>query len=191
MLNIYNGVYKKEHDVRYENIVLAKEIFNVLDENMKSILVEMLLNEYGHITVGINETNIPFITSDTPAFQMPYIWDDKKQEMMIYYPVTPKRCIILHKRNYVENKLNEVINETTTGEFAITDLSDITQEAYRREEEQLAIVNPESIKLNEEDVLIVNTCCIGLAERYVISNQDLEKQRFWIDSYGDLEKQSK
>lgn len=111
--------------------------------------------------------------------------------MMIYYPVTPKRCIILHKRNYVENKLNEVINETTTGEFAITDLSDITQEAYRREEEQLAIVNPESIKLNEEDVLIVNTCCIGLAERYVISNQDLEKQRFWIDSYGDLEKQSK
>ena len=191
LLNIYNGVYKKEHDVRYENIVLAKEIFNVLDENMKSILVEMLLNEYGHITVGINETNIPFITSDTPAFQMPYIWDDKKQEMMIYYPVTPKRCIILHKRNYVENKLNEVINETTTGEFAITDLSDITQEAYRREEEQLAIVNPESIKLNEEDVLIVNTCCIGLAERYVISNQDLEKQRFWIDSYGDLEKQSK
>lgn len=186
LLGIYNEIYKKNQDPRYENVVLAKEIINVLDDNMNSVLLDMLLNEYGHITVGINETNVPFITSDTPVFLMPYIWDDKKQEMMIYYPINPKRCLIFHKRNYVENMLNVVINDTMTGEFVIKDLSDIAQEAYIREKEQLSRVNPESRILKEEDVLVMNTCCIGLAEQYIISNQNSEVQKLWLNSYKNL-----
>lgn len=79
LLNIYNEVYGKSTNERFENIVFAKELFNILDDNMKSVLLEMLLNEYGHITVGINDTKIPFVTSDNPLFTMPYIWDEKKK----------------------------------------------------------------------------------------------------------------
>lgn len=190
LLDIFNEVYKKQQDARFENIVLAKEIFNVLDDNMDSVLLEILLNEYGHITVGINQTSIPFITSDTPVFQMPYIWDDKRNEMMIFYPITPTRCLIFHKRHYVKNMLNEVINETATGQFLIKDLADITQEAYRREKEHLARLNPESRILTEEDVLVMNTCCVGLAEQYVICSQIPKSQEFWLDSYKNLERQS-
>ena len=73
LMNIYDEVYGKKHDGSFENIVLAKEIFNVLNENMKSILLEIMLNEYGHITIGINNTEIPFITSDNPVFVLPNI----------------------------------------------------------------------------------------------------------------------
>jgi hypothetical protein len=182
LLDIYNEVYRKKQDARYENIVLAKEIINVLDDNMESVLLDMLLNEYGHITIGINETSIPFVTSDTPVFQMPYVWDENKQEMMIFYPITPTRCIIFHKRNYVESLLNAVINETAIGRFEIKDLSDITQEAYRREKEQLSRLNPESRVLKEEEVLVMNTCCVRLAERYVICNCNPEKTKLWLCS---------
>lgn len=181
LLDIYNEVSKRKQDARFENIVLAKEIFKVLDDKKESVLLEILLNEYGHITVGINETSIPFITSDTPVFQMPYIWDDKRNEMMIFYPITPTRCLIFHKCNYVNNMLNDVINETVTGKFIIKDLSDITQEAYIREKEQLARLNPESRVLREEDVLVLNTCCVGLAERYVICNSNPEKINLWLE----------
>ena len=175
-------------DERFENIILAKELFNILDDNMKSVLLEMLLNEYGHITIGINNTKIPFVTSDNPVFIMPYIWDEKKEEMMLYYPVTPTRCLIFHKRNYVDSQLNEVLKEVTTGKFVINDLSDITQEAYKREKEILRKLNPETRSLQMEDVLVLNTVCVGQAEQYIISNSDSQENRLWMDSYKDIEK---
>lgn len=188
LLNIYNEVYGKSTDERFENIVFAKELFNILDDNMKSVLLEMLLNEYGHITVGINDTKIPFVTSDNPLFTMPYIWDEKKEERMLYYPVTPTRCLIFHKRNYVDSQLNEVLKEFSTGKFVINDLSDIMQEAYKREKEILRKLNPETRSLQIEDVLVLNTCCVGQAEQYIISNFNSQENRLWMDSYKDIEK---
>lgn len=182
LLHMYNEVYGKEKDERFENIVLAKEVCNVLDENLKSVLLEIILNEYGHIAIGLNETSIPFITSDTPVFVMPNIWDKSKTEMMMYYPITPQRCIFFLKRKKVENQLGNVFEDVNSGKFEIADLADITQEAYRREKEMLKQLNPETIILREEDVLVFNTCCAETATRYVISFQNLEKEKLWIES---------
>lgn len=188
LFNIYNQVYEKSVDERFENIILAKELFNILDDNMKSVLLEILLNEYGHITIGINDTKIPFVTSDNPLFTMPYIWDEKKEEMMLFYPVTPNRCLIFHKRNYVDSQLNEVLQEFATGKFVINDLSDIMQETYKREKEILKKLNPETRMLQMEEVLILNTCCVRQAEQYIISKSSSQENRLWMDSYKGIER---
>lgn len=174
LLSIYNEVYRKERDEKFENIVLAKEILNVLDENMKSILLEIILNEYGHITIGINNTDIPFVTSDNPVFVLPNMWDKSKTEMMMYYPITPKRCIFFQKRKYVGNQLGNVLADVKLGKFVIKELSDIPQEAYRREKEKLKQLNPETIVLRKEDVLVLNSCCVEVATRYIISGRNIE-----------------
>lgn len=188
LLNIYNRVYGKSTDERFENILLAKELLNIIDDNMKSVLLEMLLNEYGHITIGINDTKTLFVTSDNPLFTMPYIWDEKRKEMMLIYPVTPTRCLIFHKRNYVDSQLNEVLKEVAAGKFVINDLSDILQEAYKREKEILSKLNPETRSLQMKDVLVINTYCVGQAEQYIISNSNPQENRLWVDSYKDIEK---
>lgn len=107
---------------------------------------------------------------------------------MLYYPVTPTRCLIFHKRNYVGSQLNEVLKEFSTGKFVINDLSDIMQEAYKREKEILRKLNPETRSLQIEDVLVLNTCCVGQAEQYIISNFNSQENRLWMDSYKDVEK---
>lgn len=179
LLKIYNTVYEKEHDKKFENIVLAKEILDVLNENMRSALLEILLNEFGHLTIGINHTEIPFITSDTPVFVLPNKWDEGKTEMM-YYPITPKRCIFFFKRKYPNNQLKFVLEDIKSGKFMVKDFSDIPQEAYRREQEILKKLNPESITLNPEEVLLYNSYCVEIATQYIISNQDMTERKFWV-----------
>ena len=179
LLKIYNTVYKKTYDVRFENVFLAKEILNVLNENMKSDLLEIILDKFGHISIGINNTEIPFITCDNPAFVLPNKWDAGKTEMM-YYPVTPGRCIFFFKRNYLSHQLNEVFEDVKSGKFVIKELSDITQEAYKCEQEILKELNPQSIVLKMEDILFLNTCCAKTASQYIISNQDMINQKLWL-----------
>ena len=189
LLNIYNQVYEKSADERFENIILAKELSNILDDNRKSVLLEILLNEYGHITIGINDTKIPFVTSDNPLFTMPYIWDEKKEEMMLFYPVTPTRCLIFHKRNYADSQSNdEVLKEVITGKFVINDLSDIRQESYKREKEILKKLNPETRSLQMKEVLVLNTYCVGQAEQYIISKSNFQENGLWMDSYKGIER---
>lgn len=180
LLNIYNEVYRKERDEKFENIVLAKEILNVLDENMKSILLEIILNEYGHITIGINNTDIPFVTSDNPVFVLANMWDKSKTEMMMYYPITPKRCIFFQKRKYVGDQLGNVLVDVKLGKFVIKELWDIPQEAYRREKEKLKQLNPGTIILRKENVLVLNSCCVEVATRYIVSGQNIEKEKLWV-----------
>lgn len=180
LLKTYNAVYNETLDKKFENILLAKELLDILNENMKSILLETILTEFGHITIGINDTEIPFITSDSPVFILSNQWDEGKTEQMMYYPVTPKRCIFFFKRKYVSQQLKAVFEDVNSGKFVINDLSDIPQEAYRREQEMLKRLNPESIVLNSEEILLFNSCCAEMATRYIISNQDMTTRKFWV-----------
>lgn len=187
LLNIYNEVYGVSTNERLENVFLAKELFDIIDDDMKSVLLKMFLNEYGHITIGVNDTKTPFITSDNPLFVMPYIWGKDSKELMIFYPVTPTRGLIFHKRNYVGSQLNEVLKEVPTVKFVINDFPDIMEKAYKREKEIFSELNPESRSLQMEDVLVLNTYCVAQAEQYIISNSSPQENRLWIDIYKDLE----
>lgn len=179
LLKIYNTVYEKDNDKTFENIVFAKELLDVLNENMRSVLLELILNEFGHITIGINNTQIPFITCDTPIFVLPNKWDEEKTEMM-YYPITPERCIFFFKRKYPSHQLKFVLEDVKSGKFVAKSFSDIPQEAYKREREMLKTLNPQSMDLKTEDVLLFNSCCAKIASRYIISNQDMLTRNLWV-----------
>ena len=98
----------------------------------------------------------------------------------MYYPITPKRCIFFRKRKYVSSQLNNVLEDVKLGKFAIKELSDITQEAYRREKEMLKKLNPETITLNKGEILVCNACCKEVATRYIVSSQNAKQKKLWV-----------
>lgn len=178
--DIYSELYKKESDVKFENILLAREIFNILDENLKSPLLEMLLNDYGHISIGINNTEIPFITSDNPVITVPDLWEEQKHEMMMYYPITPNRCLFFHSRKKVDPQLNQVLEEVKKGKFIISNMYDIPQEVHRREKKINEELNPKTRQVTMDKVLILNTCMNKTATRFIVSNVSIRDNELWI-----------
>lgn len=179
LLNIYQEAYKRKIDENSENAIFAHELLKIFDDNMQSVFWEFILNEYSHISVGLNETDIPIISSDNPIVVLPSIWN--KGETMIYYPITPKRCILFMKRKYVECQLNTVMKDVLEMRVIVSDLSDITQEAYNREKAMLKILNPETIDLKQEDIIVLNTYIAKSSERFIISNQNMKIKTPWID----------
>lgn len=144
-----------------------KQYIKMLDNTFLSIQIALLLTPktapvlspyYNYIQdnfrqahIGINKTDIPFITSDNPIIFLSTPWD--KETTMIYYPVKPDRCIMLWneaKDNYDNAR-----------------------------------------ELTQEEVLQLNTACKTSAERFIISNQDMEKNILWnykneLEIYEDM-----
>ena len=181
LLELYSKVYKKNIDKELENVILMKEISKILDDmKLQSLLVENLLTEYGHICVGINNSDIHFISSDNPIIIIPNIWDEQKIEDMIFYPITPHRCLFFHKMKKVESQLKSVLNEFSLGKLQSTDLTDIPKEAYNREKEKMNILNPPTRNLTRADVLVLNTCLYKMASKYIVYKHKADKQELWL-----------
>lgn len=155
LLNIYQAVYKRKIDENSENIIFAHELIKILGDNLQSVLLEWMLNQYGHISIGINETDVSIISSDNPVVLLPSLWN--KDDTIIYFPVTPKRCILFMERKYIESQRNNVIRDVLEKSFIASTLSDIAQEAFRREQAMIRKLNPETIMLKQEDIVILNT----------------------------------
>ena len=181
LADIYGEVYQKEIKSDFENVFLARELINIIDDNLNSFLLEILLEEFGHVSIGVNDTCYPFVTSDNPVVTMANIWN--KDERMIFYPVTPHRCLLLPKRKKVENQLGIVLNEVAMGKYCITELYEINQEAYRREKAMLKELNPESIVISEVDAFVLNSCSYLNANKYIVSNVDIEKCNLWNECH--------
>lgn len=173
----YSKVYKENIDKELENIILMKEIFQILDDSkLQSLLLEILLNEYGHMCVGINNTDIQFISSDNPIIIIPNIWDKQKKEDMIFYPITPYRCLFFHKMKKVERQLKSVLNDLNFGKLKSVDLSDVSKEAYNREKEKMKILNPPTRNLTQVDVSVLNNCLYKMASKYIVYKPRADKQ---------------
>ena len=183
LLEIYNEIYIKNIDKKLENVVLAKEIINILNDELKSSLLEVLLNEYGHICVGINNTDVPFISADNAIIVIPNIWDEHKKEYMIYYPITPCRCLLFHRRKKVERQLESVLKDFYEGKLQIINAYDNLQEVNRREKEMMSIINPITRELTQQDVLALNTCLYKGALRYIVYNPKTVRKKLWIDTF--------
>lgn len=181
LADIYGEVYQKEIKSDFENIFLARELIKIIDDNFNSVLLEILLEEFGHISIGVNDTCYPFVTSDNPVVTIPNIWN--KDERMIFYPVTPNRCLFLLKRKKVESQLETVLNKVAIGKYRITEFNEINQEAYQREKAILKELNPESIVISEVDALVLNSCIYLNANKYIVSNVDIEKCHLWTECH--------
>lgn len=176
IFNIYKElIFDIKEDL--ENIFFAKELIDTIQCERIPIVLEYLLQEYGHLCIGINNNDIPFITSDNPVMVLPSI--NNKDNTIIYYPVTPSRCILLYPRKKADAKLNEVLDEISKGIYKISHLWDIPQEAYRRENKLREKLNPLTNELNEMAVVSFNSYCYKNANRLIISNVDLENENFF------------
>lgn len=84
----------KDYDETVANIFLLREIINTIKSD-DSFLVEYLLSEYSGSVVLVNDTDIPFVTSDTPTIRLDKF--DDYFEDILFYPLTPTRGILLFK----------------------------------------------------------------------------------------------
>lgn len=171
----YSQTYNKEVKEGFENIFLAKEISEVLKDVSDSFMIDYLLNEFGHICVGINNTDVPFITADNPILLLNNY--ERKENEIIYYPIMPNRCIILMKRAAVDSQLSSVVQEFAERKFKIiNDFSDISKEAYAREKALMLEKNPLTKDISVKEVIKLNTAIYMAAERFVVSSEALNSE---------------
>ena len=69
-LKVYRDIFNKDIDDKAMNVLVAKEIGEVLKETPDSFMLDYLLNNFGHICVGLNESVVPFITGDNPVLHI-------------------------------------------------------------------------------------------------------------------------
>lgn len=166
----YSAAYDRSFD-NYENILLTKEILNILSESSDSPVLETLIQEFGHVCVGINCSSTPFLTNDKPVFTVPdYLNLGRKN--MLYYPITPTRCLLMMKRHRASDQLGCVLNDIQKGQFALNSISDITKEAYNREVKINRMVNPLTCELSDSIVHELNLLCFENANRFVVSSTE-------------------
>lgn len=168
---LYSEIFKEKQQEEFTNLFLAKEIFEVLKEYPDSYMLNHLLNNFGHICLGINDTTTPFITGDQPVIELNGF--EENGNSIIYYPVTPRRCIILMKRAVVSPQLPIVIQEVKEGKFTINGLSDITMESYAREKAIREKMNPLTKDIGEKNVNKLNAAIGISSERFVVSKEGL------------------
>lgn len=191
IIKAYRDIYNKNIDDKAMNVLVAGEIGEVLKATPDSFLLNFLLNDFGHICVGVNETDIPFITGDNPVLYLGKYGEDK--EDIIYYPITPTRCIFLRKRKQVEAQLQTVLQEFLSGTFRIKeDLSEINTEEYRREKALRLKRNPTSEVIDADKVFKLNSSIYLASTRFVVSNKNLqekhEKLYFMLDDgYANIQ----
>ena len=59
------------------------------------------------ITLLENTTNIKFITSDQPVFNLKSKENEVPNEMELFYPITPDKALLFSTRDDIDNKINE------------------------------------------------------------------------------------
>lgn len=177
LLKTYDGIVKNEIPEEFKNVLLAKEIINTINcENETPVFLEYLLQEFGHICIGINTTSLPLISSDIPVILI----RDKKNKDFIYFPVTPHRCVFLYPKIKVESQQHNVIDDILNKKYEIHSVADIAQEAYRRETELYRKNNPLIKNLSADEILKLNTACYILSSRQVISSEEIVKGTTFI-----------
>ena len=177
LLKTYDGIIKKDIPEEYKNVLLAKELINTIKcDNETPVILEFLLQEFGHICIGINETGSPLISSDTPTMLI----KDEKYKDYIYFPVTPNRCLLLYPKTKIELQYQNVFDDIQNKKIKINSIADIAQELYRREKELYRKNNPLVKNLSSTDVLKLNTVCYILSSRQIISSEPIVESTTFI-----------
>ena len=75
-------------------------------------LTDVLYNKNAHLTILINNTGIPFITSDQPVINIKANYqklEEETKELLLYYPISPSIAITLNDENSVNKmELSEI-----------------------------------------------------------------------------------
>lgn len=159
----------------FENVFLLREITRIIQcEEQEPIILEFLLRNFGRLTIGINNSDIPFITSDTPILFISNYRETGKQ--VLFYPITPTRCILLYEQ--INIKHSQIVNETIEkykdyqGAILMSEIVDEINDTYRNLKKKL---NQLEESLSKDDVNRLNTCMFFKAEEYIVSNISIEK----------------
>lgn len=191
LFDIYCEICKKDLDAKTENIFLAYAILSILKDISDDSLLRLLLEKYGHVSIGINDTEIPFVTSDNPIITLADFWDEEYSDTMMYYPITPNRCLFFHRRKKIDHQLNAVLEDWLNGRFQITNIYDILQEAYRREKALNEKKNPLTRQVSDAEVIVLNTCLYKTAIRFVIAGADIKgEEGLWLQKDKNTEREN-
>lgn len=181
-------VVDKNIECIFENILLLREIIRTVNcEEQEPTILEFLLQSFGRLTIGINNSDIPFITSDTPMFIIDNYKETGKQ--VLFYPITPNRCILLHEQIYIEH--SQIVNETLEkykeyhDEISMSDIVNEINDTYRRLKKN---INPLEESLSLEDVKRLNVSMFIKAEEYIVSNISIEKSSVFSFDLGTINK---
>ncbi len=93
-----------KYGISIEKIQLENLVHHFFWE-MKNRLSYYLRRNKAHLTILINETDIPFITSDQPVINLYANYEklsEEIKEIMLYYPISPKVAILLNDKNTEE-----------------------------------------------------------------------------------------
>lgn len=170
---LYGQIYNKNESIleQFSTVFLGYEIVKIIDQ--KSLLLDWLLETYNHISIGINETDCPFITSDNPVVCLPD-W--------VFLPVTPNRCIFLSKKKSCPDQFDIAVNEclkSTEAESLISLVKNIINTKNKKEKELKEKLNPLSIQLTRKEIQSFNFICYNKAERFIVANTSMQDQKLW------------
>lgn len=73
-LNIYQEVYKRKIDENSENIIFARELTKILDDNMQSVFLEPILNQYRRVSIEKRGLSAQYSTLYVQIFANFYVF---------------------------------------------------------------------------------------------------------------------
>lgn len=115
----WNSLNIPRENIHLEN--LAHHFFWYI----QSICAYNLKKKNAHLTLLINETDIPFLTSDQPVINICANYkqlDEETKELVLYYPISPKIAITINDEN-LENEIKLNVEKVDEYNSAIINAS--------------------------------------------------------------------
>lgn len=159
-----------------ENYLFTQELINTISATKNTpIVLEFLMQEYGHICLGINNSDKPIITSDSPVVG---IGNDKKS--YLFLPITPQKCLFFKPVIIVEKQDDIVLQELLSGKIDIS-IVEVPKVAYERHKQLFREKNPLITQLSEKEVLLYNSYSYANCQRQVISSSEIIENHTFIE----------
>ncbi|OMD40104.1 DUF4238 domain-containing protein [Paenibacillus odorifer] len=191
---MYSSLTGKILDDNSINILLLKELLDILMDDRESVFVNFLFGEFNLVKIGEVEeveettTNISLITSDNPVSFIQNFKNSGKNAL--YYPLSIKHALILTRSENPD--YNSILNEEIKkfSEVHLQHLEDsyrvatqIMIQAADRYKNIYEDKNNVKVLFNEKDVAILNSLAFVTADQYIVSNSKLSDSQVLEFSY--------
>lgn len=174
LLSVLKGKYSTIPE-QLENALFTKELINTISVEKPPIVMEFLIQEYGHICVGINISDKPLITSD-----LPIVGIGDSTSSYLFLPITPKKCLFFKPTIIIEKQDDIVLQEFLSGKIDIS-MVEIPKVAYERQKQLFREKNPLTTELSEKEVLLYNSYSYANCQRQIISSSEIIENETFIE----------
>lgn len=181
---MYSSLTGKILDDNSINILLLKELLDILIDDRESVFVNFLFGEFNLVKIGEVEeiekttTSNSLITSDNPVCFIQNFKNSGKNAL--YYPLSIKHALILTRSENPD--YNSILNEEIN-KFSGIHIQHL-EDSYRVATQIMIQVadrykniyedkNNVKVLFNENDVLILNSLIFVTADQYIVSNSKL------------------